>query len=37
MHRRIRDAVANHDPEAAKQAMIDHLGEVQAGWDQQTR
>jgi GntR family transcriptional regulator, transcriptional repressor for pyruvate dehydrogenase complex len=37
MHRRIRDAVANHDPEAARRAMIDHLGEVQAGWDQQTR
>lgn len=35
MHRRIRDAVERHDPEAAKQAMIDHLGEVQASWDRQ--
>ena len=26
MHRRIRDAVASHDPEAAKLAMLDHLG-----------
>jgi GntR family transcriptional repressor for pyruvate dehydrogenase complex len=35
MHRRIRDAVANHDPEAARVAMIDHLGAVQKGWEQQ--
>jgi GntR family transcriptional regulator, transcriptional repressor for pyruvate dehydrogenase complex len=34
MHRRIRDAVASHDPEAAKVAMIDHLGAVQEGWEQ---
>jgi GntR family transcriptional repressor for pyruvate dehydrogenase complex len=34
MHRRIRDAVANHDPEAARVAMIDHLGAVQKGWEQ---
>jgi GntR family transcriptional regulator, transcriptional repressor for pyruvate dehydrogenase complex len=32
MHRRIRDAVAAHDPEAAKQAMGDHLEHVQATW-----
>jgi GntR family transcriptional regulator, transcriptional repressor for pyruvate dehydrogenase complex len=33
MHRRIRDAIAAHDPEAAKKAMVDHLGSVQQGWD----
>ena len=37
MHRRIRDAVAAHDPEAARLAMIDHLGAVQAGWEGQAR
>jgi DNA-binding FadR family transcriptional regulator len=35
MHRRIRDAVAAHDAGAARLAMIDHLGAVQAGWDGQ--
>ncbi len=35
MHRRIRDAVEAHDAEAAKLAMIDHLGAVQAGWEGQ--
>jgi GntR family transcriptional repressor for pyruvate dehydrogenase complex len=35
MHRRIRDAVAAHDPEAAKAAMVDHLGAVQESWQQQ--
>jgi len=33
MHRKIRDAVARHDVEGAKAAMIDHLGEVQATWN----
>jgi GntR family transcriptional regulator, transcriptional repressor for pyruvate dehydrogenase complex len=33
MHRKIRDAVASHDAEGAKLAMIDHLGEVQATWN----
>jgi GntR family transcriptional repressor for pyruvate dehydrogenase complex len=37
MHRRIGDAVAAHDAEAAKAAMIDHLGAVQAGWVQQAQ
>jgi GntR family transcriptional regulator, transcriptional repressor for pyruvate dehydrogenase complex len=35
MHRRIRDAVSAHDPEAARLAMIDHLGAVQESWEQQ--
>jgi len=35
MHRRIRDAVAAHDPEAAKQAMREHLEHVQATWSDQ--
>jgi GntR family transcriptional regulator, transcriptional repressor for pyruvate dehydrogenase complex len=35
MHRRIRDAVAAHDPEAAKQAMREHLDHVQATWSDQ--
>ena len=35
MHRRIRDAVAAHDPVAAKAAMVDHLGAVQESWQQQ--
>jgi GntR family transcriptional repressor for pyruvate dehydrogenase complex len=30
MHRRIRDGVAAHDPDAARQAMRDHLGHVSA-------
>jgi GntR family transcriptional regulator, transcriptional repressor for pyruvate dehydrogenase complex len=37
MHRRIRDAVEAHDAEAARLAMIDHLGAVQAGWEGQGR
>ncbi len=37
MHRRIRDAVAAHDAEGAKVAMIDHLGAVQAGWETHER
>jgi GntR family transcriptional repressor for pyruvate dehydrogenase complex len=36
MHRRIRDAVAAHDPDAARAAMVDHLGAVQESWEQQT-
>jgi GntR family transcriptional repressor for pyruvate dehydrogenase complex len=32
MHRRIRDAIAAHDPAAARQAMLDHLGHVSATW-----
>jgi GntR family transcriptional repressor for pyruvate dehydrogenase complex len=32
MHRRIRDGIADHDPEAAQQAMRDHLGHVVATW-----
>jgi GntR family transcriptional regulator, transcriptional repressor for pyruvate dehydrogenase complex len=32
MHRRIRDAIAEHDPAAARQAMLDHLGHVSATW-----
>jgi GntR family transcriptional regulator, transcriptional repressor for pyruvate dehydrogenase complex len=32
MHRKIRDAVAAHDAEAAKQAMREHLEHVQATW-----
>jgi GntR family transcriptional repressor for pyruvate dehydrogenase complex len=35
MHRRIRDAVAAHDPDAARAAMVDHLGAVQESWEQQ--
>jgi GntR family transcriptional regulator, transcriptional repressor for pyruvate dehydrogenase complex len=35
MHRRIRDGIAAHDPEAAQQAMRDHLGHVQATWSNQ--
>jgi GntR family transcriptional regulator, transcriptional repressor for pyruvate dehydrogenase complex len=36
MHQRIRDAIAAHDPQAAQQAMRDHLGHVQATWKDQT-
>lgn len=36
MHRRIRDAVAAHDPAEARDAMRDHLGHVQATWSDQT-
>ena len=36
MHRRIRDGIAAHDPEAAQQAMRDHLGHVQATWTDET-
>jgi GntR family transcriptional regulator, transcriptional repressor for pyruvate dehydrogenase complex len=32
MHRRIRDGIAAHDPEAARWAMLDHLGHVSATW-----
>jgi len=32
MHRRIRDGIAAHDPAAARQAMLDHLGHVSATW-----
>ena len=32
MHRRIRDGIAGHDPEAARRAMLDHLGHVSATW-----
>jgi GntR family transcriptional repressor for pyruvate dehydrogenase complex len=32
MHRRIRDGIAGHDPAAARQAMLDHLGHVSATW-----
>ena len=32
MHRRIRDGIAEHDPAAARQAMLDHLGHVSATW-----
>jgi len=35
MHQRIRDGIAAHDPEAAQQAMRDHLGHVQATWSDQ--
>ncbi|MDX6591086.1 MAG: hypothetical protein QOJ13_282 [Gaiellales bacterium] len=35
MHRKIRDGIAAHDPEAAQQAMRDHLGHVQATWKDQ--
>jgi GntR family transcriptional repressor for pyruvate dehydrogenase complex len=35
MHRRIRDGIAAHDPAAAQQAMADHLGHVQATWEDQ--
>lgn len=37
MHRRIRDAVAAHDPEAARQAMRDHLEHVQAIWSDEEK
>lgn len=37
MHRRIGDAVAAHDPEAAREAMRDHLEHVQATWSRQKR
>jgi GntR family transcriptional repressor for pyruvate dehydrogenase complex len=37
MHRRIRDAVAAHDPEAAREAMRDHLGHVQATFSRRTK
>ena len=36
MHQRIRDGIAAHDPEAAQQAMRDHLGHVQATWTDET-
>jgi GntR family transcriptional repressor for pyruvate dehydrogenase complex len=36
MHRRIRDAIAAHDPPGARQAMRDHLGHVQATWTDET-
>jgi GntR family transcriptional repressor for pyruvate dehydrogenase complex len=32
MHRRIRDGIAAHDPEAARWSMLDHLGHVSATW-----
>ena len=32
MHRRIRDAIAAHDADAARWAMLDHLGHVSATW-----
>ena len=32
MHRRIRDGIAGHHPEAARRAMLDHLGHVSATW-----
>jgi GntR family transcriptional regulator, transcriptional repressor for pyruvate dehydrogenase complex len=32
MHRRIHDAIAAHDPQAAQDAMRDHLGQVKATW-----
>ena len=35
MHRRIRDGIAQHDPAAARQAMVDHLGHVSATWADQ--
>jgi GntR family transcriptional repressor for pyruvate dehydrogenase complex len=35
MHRRIRDGIATHDIEAAQRAMRDHLGHVQATWQDQ--
>jgi GntR family transcriptional repressor for pyruvate dehydrogenase complex len=37
MHRRIRDGIAAHDPQAAQEAMRDHLGHVQATWTDETR
>jgi GntR family transcriptional repressor for pyruvate dehydrogenase complex len=37
MHQRIRDGIAAHDPEAAQQAMRDHLGHVQATWTDETK
>jgi GntR family transcriptional repressor for pyruvate dehydrogenase complex len=36
MHQRIRDGIAGHDPAAAQQAMRDHLGHVQATWEDQS-
>jgi GntR family transcriptional repressor for pyruvate dehydrogenase complex len=33
LHRRIRDAVEAHEPEAARAAMAEHLGAVQRGWE----
>jgi GntR family transcriptional repressor for pyruvate dehydrogenase complex len=36
MHRRIRDGIAAHDPEAAQEAMRAHLGHVQATWTDET-
>jgi GntR family transcriptional regulator, transcriptional repressor for pyruvate dehydrogenase complex len=36
MHRRIREGIAAHNPEAAQDAMRDHLGHVQATWKDQT-
>jgi GntR family transcriptional regulator, transcriptional repressor for pyruvate dehydrogenase complex len=36
MHRRIRNGIAEHDAHAAQQAMRDHLGHVQATWEDQT-
>jgi GntR family transcriptional regulator, transcriptional repressor for pyruvate dehydrogenase complex len=32
MHRRIHDAIAAHDAQAAQEAMRDHLGQVRATW-----
>jgi GntR family transcriptional repressor for pyruvate dehydrogenase complex len=37
MHRRIRDGIAAHDPQAAQEAMRDHLGHVQATWTDETK